>query len=263
MPGLTSLGAIGVKQLRDHWRTTAYAALAALGGGMLPADLALAENRIVTDFTGSIEDASATAEAPSAADALPRREEAGAQPGPSLAYIAAPRVTVIIGAHNAVPGDPAYPIRRNVSGSALIVALSSTPQEQATGGTAMLPSRLPLSAARLTSTFGSRVHPIAGVSRRHAGIDLAAAWGSPLQATQDGVVTGAGWNGGYGLLVTVSHGGGIETRYAHLSRVSVTRGQSVKAGDTIGYVGSTGESTGPHVHYEVRVNGIAIDPLAR
>jgi murein DD-endopeptidase MepM/ murein hydrolase activator NlpD len=113
----------------------------------------------------------------------------------------------------------------------------------------------------LTSGFGERWHPLRGGYRFHAGVDLAAPTGSPLAATSDGVVTRAGYAGGYGLLITIDHGGGIETRYGHLSGVSVAVGQQVRAGQLIGFVGSTGESTGPHVHYEVRVNGRAVNPL--
>ena len=94
-------------------------------------------------------------------------------------------------------------------------------------------------------------------------MDLAAPYGSPIVATADGVIGTAGWSGGYGLLVAISHGDGVQTRYGHLSRLNVAAGQQVRRGDVIGFVGSTGESTGPHVHYEVRVNGTAIDPLGR
>ena len=114
----------------------------------------------------------------------------------------------------------------------------------------------------MTSGFGGRFHPLLGGYRQHAGVDLAAASGSPIYATSDGVVSNAGWAGGYGLLVQLNHGGGMESRYAHMSQVAVSAGQQVRKGQVIGYVGSTGRSTGPHLHYEVRVNGAAIDPSA-
>ena len=121
---------------------------------------------------------------------------------------------------------------------------------------------MPLSG-RLTSRFGTRRHPVTGGLRHHAGIDIAAPHGSPVQSTGTGIVRRAGWAGGYGLLIVIDHGNGTETRYAHLSGVAVAPGQQVGKGNTIGYVGSTGRSTGPHLHYEIRESGRARDPLAR
>ena len=94
----------------------------------------------------------------------------------------------------------------------------------------------------------------------HQGIDIAAEMGTPIVATADGVVTAAGWNDGYGNMVDVDHGGGIVTRYGHASALAVTVGQQVRRGEVIAYVGSTGHSTGPHVHYEVRVDGQPVNP---
>ena len=94
----------------------------------------------------------------------------------------------------------------------------------------------------------------------HQGIDIAADMGAPIVATADGVVTAAGWNGGYGNMVDVDHGGGLVTRYGHASALAVTVGQQVRRGEVIAYVGSTGRSTGPHVHYEVRVDGQPVNP---
>jgi murein DD-endopeptidase MepM/ murein hydrolase activator NlpD len=107
-----------------------------------------------------------------------------------------------------------------------------------------------------------RNHPTLGGRRVHAGVDLAAPAGSPVVAAADGVVAYANWLGSYGLLVTLRHASGFETRFAHLSRILVSPGQLVTRGQTLGLVGSTGRSTGPHLHYEVRQNGTAIDPLA-
>ena len=116
-------------------------------------------------------------------------------------------------------------------------------------------------AGRITSGFGGRVHPILGFSRFHAGIDFGARWGSPIVAAADGQVIGAGWHGGYGRQVRVIHGGGIMTTYSHMSAIVAEPGTPVRQGQVIGYVGSSGLSTGPHLHFEVRVNGRAINPL--
>ena len=125
---------------------------------------------------------------------------------------------------------------------------------------ANLPTGRPLSGGRLTSGYGMRYHPTLGGYRFHAGVDLAAATGTPVAATREGRVTSAGWNGGYGVLVSIAHEGMVETRYAHLSAVAVRPGDRVSRGQIIGYVGSTGRSTGPHLHYETRVAGRAADP---
>lgn len=134
---------------------------------------------------------------------------------------------------------------------------------RSSGPVGPLPRFLPVSARLMTSGFGSRYHPILGVQRNHLGVDLAVPSGTPIAATADGVVSFAAWDGGYGLLVAVDHGGGIQTRYAHMSRIAVSSGQRVHTGDVLGYVGTTGLSTGPHVHYEVRVNGQAVSPFSR
>jgi murein DD-endopeptidase MepM/ murein hydrolase activator NlpD len=116
-------------------------------------------------------------------------------------------------------------------------------------------------AGRITSGFGMRFHPILHFSRMHTGLDFGAAWGSPIVAAADGQVVIAGWTGGYGRAVEVAHGGGIMTLYGHMSGVVATSGQMVRQGQVIGYVGSSGLSTGPHLHFEVRVNGRPVDPM--
>lgn len=121
----------------------------------------------------------------------------------------------------------------------------------------------PLVDLRVTSRFGVRRHPINGVRRQHAGVDYGAAYGTPIMATGDATVTHAGSAGGYGLMVKLDHGSGLETRYAHMSRIAVSAGDRVTSGQVIGYVGSTGRSTGSHLHYETRVNGRAVDPQDR
>lgn len=118
----------------------------------------------------------------------------------------------------------------------------------------------PVPAARTSSGFGLRWHPLLGYSRFHKGVDYAAAAGTPIYAVADGVVTRAGWAGGYGQLVRLGHGSGVETAYAHMQRIAVRPGETVTQGAVIGYVGSTGLSTGPHLHFEVYRNGAAMDP---
>jgi murein DD-endopeptidase MepM/ murein hydrolase activator NlpD len=120
--------------------------------------------------------------------------------------------------------------------------------------------RIPVRGARLTSPFGFRVHPIYGTTRLHTGMDLAAPAGTPIKAAADAVVVSAGPHGGYGLAVVLDHGSALATLYGHMSRLDVRPGDVVHRGDQIGLVGSTGASTGPHVHFEVRVAGSPVDP---
>ena len=114
----------------------------------------------------------------------------------------------------------------------------------------------------ITSGFGMRRHPILGYTRMHAGIDFKAGYGTPIVAVSDGRVTGAGRSGGCGITVELAHGGGLTTRYCHMSRMAVSAGMSVRRGQVIGYVGSTGLSTGPHLHYEMYRGGRVINPMS-
>jgi len=114
----------------------------------------------------------------------------------------------------------------------------------------------------LASGFGMRMHPILKIGKMHAGLDFAARTGTPVYATGDGKVKLAGRDGGYGNAVVINHGYGYETLYAHMSKIKVRRNQKVKRGDIIGYVGSTGLSTGPHLHYEIHKDGKPIDPIS-
>lgn len=127
--------------------------------------------------------------------------------------------------------------------------------------TVSVPSRMPLDGARMSSSYGMRDHPVLRKRARHNGVDLAAPTGTPIYATADGIVGRADWFSSYGLYVSIDHGADLETRYAHMSRLAVAAGDTVKKGDVIGYVGSTGRSTGPHLHYEVRVDGVAVNPI--
>ena len=113
---------------------------------------------------------------------------------------------------------------------------------------------------RVTSNFGMRFHPLLHHSRFHKGMDVGAPAGSPIVAAADGRIAAAGWHGGYGQQVAIAHADGLKTTYSHMSRIAARPGEIVRRGQVIGYVGSTGLSTGPHLHFEVLRNGRAIDP---
>jgi murein DD-endopeptidase MepM/ murein hydrolase activator NlpD len=117
-------------------------------------------------------------------------------------------------------------------------------------------------AGPITSYFGYRYHPILHFTRFHAGLDIGASWGSPIVAAGDGQVVGAGWSGGYGREVQIAHGGGLVSLYGHMSEIVAQPGSFVHRGQLIGYVGSSGLSTGPHLHFEVRQSGTPVNPLA-
>jgi murein DD-endopeptidase MepM/ murein hydrolase activator NlpD len=118
----------------------------------------------------------------------------------------------------------------------------------------------PIPGARVTSTYGARVHPIYGDVRTHTGIDLSGETGTPIRAAADGIVITASWMGGYGQATVLDHGGPLATLYGHQSQILVRPGQAVSRGQVIGRVGCTGTCTGPHLHYEVRLNGSPVNP---
>ncbi len=124
-----------------------------------------------------------------------------------------------------------------------------------------IPSRRPVDIMRLTSSFGTRSDPFSGRRARHNGIDIPGPVGTPIYATADGTVGRAQRLGGYGNYVEIEHGNAIQTRYGHLSAIAVASGQRVRRGDVIGYMGSTGRSTGSHLHYEVRIAGAPVNPI--
>jgi murein DD-endopeptidase MepM/ murein hydrolase activator NlpD len=129
-------------------------------------------------------------------------------------------------------------------------------------GVIAVPSDKPVRDASFTSSFGMRSDPFGRGAAMHAGIDLAGPVGTPIYATADGTVAMAGWhNGGYGNLIRLDHGRGIETRYGHLHSMTVREGERVRRGQMIGRMGSTGRSTGSHLHYEVRIDGRAVNPI--
>ena len=130
---------------------------------------------------------------------------------------------------------------------------------------AAIPAIQPVSdkdLTRIASGFGTRIDPVYKVPKFHAGLDFTAPIGTPIYATADGTITDAGFNeGGYGNRVIINHGFGYETLYGHMYRIKAKAGQKIKRGEIIGYVGSTGKSTGPHCHYEVHRNGTPVDPV--
>ena len=125
-----------------------------------------------------------------------------------------------------------------------------------------VPSINPVEIMKFSSGFGNRNAPTRGASRNHKGIDIPGAVGTPIFATADGLIGRAQWLSGYGKYVEINHGNAVQTRYGHLFAMNVVQGQRIKKGDVLGYMGSTGRSTGSHLHYEVRIAGEAINPGA-
>lgn len=128
-------------------------------------------------------------------------------------------------------------------------------------GRVAIPSRKPVDSFKLTSQYGFRADPFAGRRARHKGVDMAGPIGTPIYATADGIVGRAQWVGGYGKYVELNHGGEIQTRYGHLSQILVEPNQRVTKGQIVGLMGSTGRSTGSHLHYEVRIAGNSVNPM--
>jgi len=163
-------------------------------------------------------------------------------------------------------GGPFVPVNALGSGSAFDRQLYRIRQarghvERLSKTLSAVPIRKPMTGElESTSGFGMRTDPFVRSLAMHTGLDFRAETGEPARATAAGTVTMAGWNGGYGRMVEVDHGNGFATRYAHLSAIDVEVGQSVRIGQIVGKVGSTGRSTGPHLHYETRVDGEAVDP---
>ncbi len=150
---------------------------------------------------------------------------------------------------------------RAVLMAAVILGTAALAGEDAkgAGSLATTPSIWPAKGA-VTSGFGWRTSPFDGGAELHQGIDIASEAGTPVVATADGEVAQCGWDGGYGNAVQIDHGNGLATVYGHNERLAVSAGQTVVKGQVVAYAGSTGKSTGPHVHYEVRKDGAAIDP---
>jgi murein DD-endopeptidase MepM/ murein hydrolase activator NlpD len=159
-------------------------------------------------------------------------------------------------------GGPALPIK---DAAAIVSRADKLEQQLRTvesvlHARSMTPSIWPV-GGEMTDSFGGRHNPFGGASSEfHAGQDIATSWGTPVAATANGTVSFAGWQTGYGQLVVLDHGDGLTTRYGHLSEINVSVGQEITKGQSIGNVGSTGRSTGPHLHYEVRLNDEPVDP---
>ena len=147
-------------------------------------------------------------------------------------------------------------VRWSTNGQAKWIDAANAERPAPSVGGLMMPANGPV-----TSYFGYRYHPILHFTRFHAGVDIGAGWGSPIVAAADGQVIGAGWSGGYGREVQIAHGGGIVSLYGHMSEIVAQPGSFVHAGQLIGYVGSSGLSTGPHLHFEVRQGGQPVNPL--
>lgn len=163
-------------------------------------------------------------------------------------------------------GGPYVPVKLNGHGGAFEqqlsrVSVSRVQLDHLSKTLAQVPYRTPvLGEIELSSGFGVRSDPFLGRPAMHTGLDFRASTGDPVRATANGRVVSAGWAGGYGRMVEIDHGNGLSTRYGHMSRINVKIGEQVHIGQVVGEVGSTGRSTGPHLHYETRIDGEAVDP---
>jgi murein DD-endopeptidase MepM/ murein hydrolase activator NlpD len=205
---------------------------------------------------------------------------AGASPQVAAQYLAALATELDVGA-DVSPGDSFDMVLQKAGGALLYAGLDrgaasdlQLVQWNANGRSqwvdaanaerpAPVQSGLMMPAAGpITSYFGNRYHPILHFTRFHAGVDIGAGWGSPIVAAGDGRVVGAGWAGGYGREVQIAHGAGMVSLYGHMSQIVAQPGSFVHQGQLIGYVGSSGLSTGPHLHFEIRQSGTPVNPLS-
>jgi len=163
-------------------------------------------------------------------------------------------------------GGPFVPVRMPGDGNGfertlVRINMARAEAEQLSHSLVSIPIRKPIAGEiDISSTFGARTDPFLRVPAMHTGIDFRGEMGEPVFATAAGIVSTAGWSGGYGRMVEVDHGNGLATRYGHLSQITVEVGERVKVGQEVGRMGSTGRSTGPHLHYETRIDGEAVDP---
>jgi murein DD-endopeptidase MepM/ murein hydrolase activator NlpD len=178
-----------------------------------------------------------------------------------LGLNSAPRLSSIQGGEPYQPADaPGGPLA-NANPQFRTLFMNWKHMGEASHPRIAVPSQKPVERAVFTSGFGNRSDPFGGYTAMHAGIDLAGPVGTPIYAAADGIVDRAGWANGYGNLVELDHGKNIRTRYGHLSAILVSPGQRVHRGDLIARMGSTGRSTGSHLHYEVRLDGHAVNPV--
>jgi murein DD-endopeptidase MepM/ murein hydrolase activator NlpD len=170
------------------------------------------------------------------------------------------------GASEPPSGGPFVPYRLAASANAFErqihrISLARAQADKLTRTMGAVPIRKPVMGdLDTTSGFGVRIDPFLGRAAMHTGLDFRGNTGDAVRATASGTVTVAGWSGGYGRMIEIDHGNGLATRYGHLSQIDVTVGQAIKIGQAIGRLGSTGRSTGPHLHYETRIDGEAVDP---
>jgi murein DD-endopeptidase MepM/ murein hydrolase activator NlpD len=163
-------------------------------------------------------------------------------------------------------GGPFVPVKLSANAGAFErqlyrINITRAQMDRLTRTLALVPYRKPvIGEVEFTSGFGVRVDPFVGRPAMHTGLDFRAQTGDPVRATANGKVVNSSWAGGYGRMVEIDHGNGLSTRYGHLSEINVKVGEYVKIGQVIGAVGSTGRSTGPHLHYETRIDGEAVDP---
>jgi murein DD-endopeptidase MepM/ murein hydrolase activator NlpD len=166
------------------------------------------------------------------------------------------------GPYEPVSGDTGTPVQVGQADPQFRALFNSWKRlDQLQTGIVAIPSMKPVDTLVFTSNFGIRTDPFRGGRAMHAGVDIPGAYATPIYATADAIVGRTGWAGGYGNLVELEHGKGIQTRYGHLSSILVTPGTRVKRGQLIALMGSTGRSTGTHLHYEVRIDGQAINPV--
>ncbi|HYP26024.1 MAG TPA: M23 family metallopeptidase [Blastocatellia bacterium] len=174
-------------------------------------------------------------------------------PKPSESELAAKQAVESPGNHIVIPPQPVI-IKKSPNTIVIPVDEPSAPARyEQRPATATTP--------KVGSVYGYRRDPFTGRSKFHSGVDIKAAWGDPVGASHRGTVQFAGWYHGYGYLLIVNHGGGVTTYYAHLSSFALAVGDKVERGTIVGYAGSTGRATSPHLHYEVRVDGNAVNPL--
>ena len=172
-------------------------------------------------------------------------------------------MTGVGGPYEPVPvGTPVIPAKPGQADPQFRALFNSWKRlDQLQAGIVAIPSMRPVQSLTLTSNYGIRTDPFRGGAAMHAGVDIPGAYATPIYATADAVVGRAGRTGGYGNLIELEHGRGIQTRYGHLSSILVAPGTRVKRGQLVGLMGSTGRSTGNHLHYEVRIDGRAVNPI--